>query len=80
MLKNLASEFETFRPNQVPREENAKVDALANLRSSLRIPPKTKIPIIHILIPIIEDLTKKLKDPENHGVERKIWEKHLNKR
>ncbi|KAI3676095.1 hypothetical protein L1987_85694 [Smallanthus sonchifolius] len=39
---------------QVPREDNAEGDALANLASVLKIPEGTTIPIIHILSPAIE--------------------------
>lgn len=59
ILKKIASEFEAFTLNQVPKEDNVEADALANLGSSLRIPLETRIPIVHIMIPIIED-------PSNH--------------
>lgn len=45
LLKMLASEFTNFSLSQVPREDNAEEDALANLGCSLKIPLKTKIPI-----------------------------------
>lgn len=41
--------------NQVQREENVEADALTNLGPSLRIPLETKIPIINVMIPTIED-------------------------
>ena len=49
----LTSEFTNFSLNQVPGEDNEVADALANLGSSLKIPPKTKIMIVHIMIPTI---------------------------
>ena len=58
ILKMLALEFTYCSLNQVPKEDYVESDALANLGSSLRIPPETKIPIVHIMIPIIEDPTK----------------------
>ena len=55
IVKKLSLYFETFSILQVPREENAEANALANLASSLRIPSGVKIPIIHILNPAIEE-------------------------
>ena len=66
ILKKLASEFKYFSLGQVPREENVEADALANRRSSLRMLPEVRIPIIPILIPIIEDPSNKLDDPNHH--------------
>ncbi|KAI3824953.1 hypothetical protein L1987_06426 [Smallanthus sonchifolius] len=43
---------------QVPREDNAEADALANLASALKIPEGIKIPIIHILSPAIEEINE----------------------
>ncbi|XP_076890101.1 uncharacterized protein LOC143541049 [Bidens hawaiensis] len=51
IVKNLAEKSDSFIIEQVPREENAEADALANLGSTFRIPTKIKIPIIHILNP-----------------------------
>ena len=53
----LATKFKNFSLIQIPREDNVVADALDNIGSSLRIPPKTKILIIYIMTPIIEDLT-----------------------
>ena len=39
-------------------DENTETDALANLGSALRIPPDTMIPIVHIMIPTVNDSTK----------------------
>lgn len=66
ILKKLASKFEAYSLNQVSREDNAKADALANLGSSLRIPPKTRISIIHVMIPLIDDPSKLSEYPRNH--------------
>ncbi|KAK9070324.1 hypothetical protein SSX86_010725 [Deinandra increscens subsp. villosa] len=55
LVKQLALSFENCSISQVPREENAEADALANLASSLRIPEGVKIPITHILTPAIEE-------------------------
>ena len=55
MLKEIASTFDFFELNQVPKEENTEADALANLGSTLRIPPDTMIPIVHLMIPAIDD-------------------------
>ena len=55
IVKKLSREFEDFKIMQVPREENAEADALANLASSLKIPEGTSIPIIHTLEPAIQD-------------------------
>jgi hypothetical protein len=55
ILKKLSLYFEVFSITQVPREENAEADALANLASSLKIPEGTKIPIIHVLTPAIDE-------------------------
>ncbi|XP_023762453.1 uncharacterized protein LOC111910880 [Lactuca sativa] len=65
ILKKLASEFENFSLTQVPREENTEEDAFANLGSSLRIPPETKIPITHIITPAIETVPNKSEDPKH---------------
>ncbi|XP_076916055.1 uncharacterized protein LOC143575621 [Bidens hawaiensis] len=51
IVKNLAEKFDSFIIEQVHREENAEVDALANLGSSFRIMTEINIPIIHILNP-----------------------------
>lgn len=58
ILKIFSFEFETIILNQVPMEDNAEADALANLGSSLRIPLNTRIPIIYVMIPKIEDPAK----------------------
>ncbi|KAI3797985.1 hypothetical protein L1987_33251 [Smallanthus sonchifolius] len=58
MVKQLSIEFETFNIIQVPREDNTEADALANLASALRVPEGTKIPIIHILSPVIEKVNE----------------------
>jgi ribonuclease HI len=55
VLKKLSLYFENFSITQVPREENAEADALANLASSLKIPEGTKIPITHVLTPAIDE-------------------------
>ena len=55
MLKELVATFDFFELGQVPREENTEADALANLGSALRIPPDTMIPIVHHMIPPIDD-------------------------
>ncbi|KAL4581685.1 hypothetical protein LXL04_006212 [Taraxacum kok-saghyz] len=69
VLKQIAATFDFFELSQVPREENTEADALANLGSSLRIPPDTVIPIVHLMIPAIEDPTRQseltCQDPEN---------------
>ncbi|KAL9999326.1 putative ribonuclease H [Helianthus debilis subsp. tardiflorus] len=49
ILKKLARYFDIFTLEQVPREDNAEADALANMGSSIRIPDGTPIPILHIL-------------------------------
>ena len=54
IVKKLSIQFELFSITQVPREENTEADALANLGSALKIPAGTKIPIIHILTPAID--------------------------
>ncbi|XP_023752848.1 uncharacterized protein LOC111901196 [Lactuca sativa] len=66
ILKNLASKFKTFTLNQVPREDNAEADALANLGSSLRIPLENKILIAYVLTPKIEDPIEGLRNPNDH--------------
>ncbi|XP_076899519.1 uncharacterized protein LOC143553398 [Bidens hawaiensis] len=53
VVKEQSKSFDSFSIIQVPREENAGADALANLASSLKIPEDTKIPIIHVLSPAI---------------------------
>ena len=55
VVKGLAKIFEVFDITQVPREENAGADALANLASALKIPEDIKIPITHILSPSIAE-------------------------
>jgi len=65
ILKKLASDFENFSLTQVPREENTEAYTLANLGSSLRIPPETKIIITHIITPTIETLSDKSEDPKH---------------
>ena len=69
VLKRIAATFDFFQLNQVPREENTEADALANLGSALRIPPETMIPIVHLMIPAIEDPNHQsdltTQDPEN---------------
>jgi ribonuclease HI len=55
ILKKLSLYFEVFSITQVPREENAEADALANLASSLKIPEGTKIPITHVFTPAIDE-------------------------
>ena len=54
IVKKLAGYFKNFTLEQVPREENAEADALANLGSTVRIPEGTQIPILHILYPATE--------------------------
>nr|XP_043615882.1 uncharacterized protein LOC122587782 [Erigeron canadensis] len=53
IVKKLAENFDLFDIEQVPREENTEADALANLGSTLKMSPETKIPIVHILQPAI---------------------------
>ncbi|KAK9071857.1 hypothetical protein SSX86_008287 [Deinandra increscens subsp. villosa] len=53
IVKKLSLFFENFNISQVPREDNAEADALANLASSLRIPEDVRIPITHVLTPAI---------------------------
>ena len=53
LVKKLAEDFDSFKIEQVPRQDNAEADALAYLGSTLKIPPDTKVPIIHILSPAI---------------------------
>ncbi|KAI3732604.1 hypothetical protein L1987_63810 [Smallanthus sonchifolius] len=54
IVKQLSMKFDLFNITQIPREDNAEADALANLASALKIPEGTTIPIIHILSPKIE--------------------------
>ena len=54
IVKDLVGNFDSFSIIQVPREENAGADALANLASFLEIPEDLKIPVIHILYPAID--------------------------
>lgn len=61
ILKNFASKFEDFYIKHVPREDNTKVNTLANLGSAFMIHPYIKIPICHLLRPVIEDTRNKLK-------------------
>ena len=72
ILKNLASKFKVFGLNQLPREDNDEVDALANLGSSLRIPPETMIAIVHMMIPTNRNPTRRLKDPNDDKVTTSI--------
>ena len=69
VLKRIAATFDFFELSQVPREENTEADALANLGSSLRIPPDAVIPIVYLMIPAIEDPTRlselTYQDPKN---------------
>ena len=55
IVKNLATSFVEFSLTQVPREENVEADALANPGSSFNLPEGSKIPILHILKPAIEE-------------------------
>ncbi|KAK1411205.1 hypothetical protein QVD17_37751 [Tagetes erecta] len=55
IVKILAEYFDGFSITHVPREENAMADSLANLASSLKIPNNLKIPIIHIIHPVIDE-------------------------
>ena len=70
VLKKIAATFDFFECNQVPREYNTDENAPANLGSALRIPPDTMIPIVHIMIPAIDDPAK-LPDTEiqHHQIE-----------
>ncbi|KAD4585878.1 hypothetical protein E3N88_23479 [Mikania micrantha] len=54
IVKDISGYFFKFDITQVPRDENAEADALANLASSLRIPEDINIPILHILRPAID--------------------------
>jgi ribonuclease HI len=54
IVKKLAENFDSFNIEQVPRQDNVEADALAYLGSTLKMPPDTKIPIIHILTPATE--------------------------
>ncbi|KAI3744713.1 hypothetical protein L1987_57804 [Smallanthus sonchifolius] len=58
VVKQLSMEFQTFNITQVPREDNTEADTLANLDSALKIPEGIKIPIIHILSPVIEKINE----------------------
>ena len=68
VLKEIAATFDFFELSQVPREENTEADTLANLGSALRIPPDTMIPIVHLMIPAIDDPNRQssltTQDPE----------------
>ncbi|XP_076908893.1 uncharacterized protein LOC143565948 [Bidens hawaiensis] len=55
IVKDLLGSFDYFNITQVPREENARAEALANLASALKLPENIKIPIIHVLSLAIEE-------------------------
>ncbi|KAD5803282.1 hypothetical protein E3N88_14642 [Mikania micrantha] len=69
IVKDISGYFYNFDIAQVPRDENAEADALANLASSLRIPEDINIPILHILRPAIDmqDIDQD-NEPENTEV------------
>ncbi|KAJ0682488.1 putative nucleotidyltransferase, Ribonuclease H [Helianthus annuus] len=78
ILKKLAGYFDVFTLEQVPREDNAEADALANLGSSIRIPEGIPIPILHILYPATDPQHKEvasIQDPEvvYPGEDPKSW-------
>ncbi|KAK9050558.1 hypothetical protein SSX86_029875 [Deinandra increscens subsp. villosa] len=54
VVKRMSQDFQNFNIQQVPREENAEADALANLGSAFKTLEDTHIPIIHILTPAID--------------------------
>ncbi|KAJ0742766.1 putative nucleotidyltransferase, Ribonuclease H [Helianthus annuus] len=78
ILKKLAGYFDVFTLEQVPREDNAEADALANLGSSIRIPEGIPILILHILYPATDPQHKEvasIQDPEvvYPGKDPKSW-------
>ncbi|KAK1406298.1 hypothetical protein QVD17_41591 [Tagetes erecta] len=65
---------------QVPGEENAWADSLANLALSMKIPEDLKIPIIHIIHPAIDerrimeiDSGNQLMDPSSSQAQQGSW-------
>lgn len=68
----LASKSTNFSLHQLPRDDNAEVDTLNNLGSSLRFPPETKISIVHIMILAIEYPTKMPEDITTHDQKASI--------
>ncbi|XP_076954633.1 uncharacterized protein LOC143629172 [Bidens hawaiensis] len=79
IVKDLAESFDYFNITQIPRKENAGVDALANLASALKLPEDVKIPIIHVLSPVIEECKAMEVDgnlftnPEDHPHGHSSW-------
>ena len=65
IFKKSASEFKAFSLNKVYSKDNVEADALTNLGFSLMIPPETRIPIIHVMIPTIEYPTKRTEVPDD---------------
>jgi hypothetical protein len=76
VVKGLAKSFVEFTIMQVPREDNAAADALANLASTLKIPEDIRIPITHILFPAIEEsnaLNVGSKDAKDPSISKGSW-------
>ncbi|KAJ0856311.1 putative ribonuclease H [Helianthus annuus] len=69
ILKKLAGYFDVFILEQVPREDNAEADALANLGSSIRIPEGAQIPILHVLYPATNPQEKEVAGIQDPGAE-----------
>ena len=44
-VKRLAKEFDWFKVNQIPRDENAEADSLAKLASGFDFENPTRLPI-----------------------------------
>ena len=71
IVKSLARTFKEFNLQQIPREENAEADALANLGSAFKIPLWDKIPITHILNPAIEEVMPEVTAIEDQDTKHK---------
>ena len=55
VVQQLMANFDTFVIQQVPRDQNAEADALANLGSALDPSHFLTIPIIHVMAPTINE-------------------------
>ena len=53
--KQIQSTFDKFSIEQIPRSENARADALANLGSTTTSGSKS-IPVVHLMSPTIQEM------------------------